>query len=397
MIFLRSKCFGLCLVVCLYSSCKSDQSIKDKEQFFSKTRVGLNDTINVMVSSQDSQTLVNNSDSQINTTGAREPLLETSKEATKEIPEQIVSEPNVETIKTQETIQEMNKDLKESINIKDKEEPAENIINTELKGKDSPKEDIASLSEIEDALEHQGSKKDLDLIEEETIEKESVLNKVPVVENNLISIHEDWDKMLQLWVDGDGLVNYSNFVKEENRLDAYLALLNKNTPSTEWSKNKELAYWINLYNAYTIKLIVNNYPLSSIKETHEGSPWDHKWIVQKNKTYSLNDIEHKIMRAKFNEPRIHFAVNCAAASCPPLLNEAWQEDKIEGQLEMATKQFISNPKYNSFAKGKAKVSKIFEWYKEDFGDLKSYLSRYVDTEIKSIAFQPYNWELNTQE
>ena len=90
---------------------------------------------------------------------------------------------------------------------------------------------------------------------------------------------------------------------------------------------KKMAYWINVYNAFTIKMIVDNYPVSSITKLHGGKPWDVKWIELGEKKYSLNEIEHNILRPQFKDARIHFAVNCAAQSCPPILNKAWTEKK----------------------------------------------------------------------
>ena len=116
-----------------------------------------------------------------------------------------------------------------------------------------------------------------------------------------------------------------------------------------------------------------------------------------SKTLSLNDIENEIIRPTFKEPRIHFAVNCAAKSCPPLLNKAWTASNLEANLEKQTKAFINNSKYNTISSGSAQVSKIFEWYAVDFGDLRTYLNKYSNTKLSSSAsinFAEYDWQLN---
>ena len=131
---------------------------------------------------------------------------------------------------------------------------------------------------------------------------------------------------------------------------------------------------------------------------HSGKPWDLQWIKIGDKTYSLNDVEHKILRPKFNDPRIHFAVNCAAKSCPKVWNRAWTEENIEGALEKLTKSFINNKSHNQIAKDQVKLSKIFEWYRDDFGVLISFLNKYSPIKISSnakIAFNDYDWKLNS--
>jgi len=174
--------------------------------------------------------------------------------------------------------------------------------------------------------------------------------------------------------------------------------LKSNAPLPGWSANKEKAYWINVYNAYTIKMIIDNYPVQKITDLHGGKPWDQKWINIGNKTYSLNDVEHKILRPKFNDARIHFAVNCAAKSCPKVWNRAWTEENIEGALETLTKAFVTNTSQNQITPNAVNLSKIFEWYREDFGDLINFLNKYSTTKISSnakIAFNDYDWKLNS--
>ena len=127
-----------------------------------------------------------------------------------------------------------------------------------------------------------------------------------------------WNGLLRKYVNSSGKVNYKGFKSDKSKLDAYLKELENNPIQENWSKAKKMAYWINAYNAFTIKLIVDNYPISSITKLHGGKPWDVKWIKLGGQTYSLNNIENDILRPKYKDARIHFAVNCAAKSCPPL-------------------------------------------------------------------------------
>lgn len=210
--------------------------------------------------------------------------------------------------------------------------------------------------------------------------------------------HEVWDNLLRQYVSAQGKVDYKGFVKDATKLATYLEALSGNTPTAKWSRNEKLAYWINVYNAYTVKLIVDNYPVSSITDLHGGKPWDVKWIKLGDKTYSLNQIENDIIRPRFGEPRIHFAVNCAAASCPPLLNRAFVADQLNSQLQRQARSFIKNSKYNRVADGTASVSKIFDWYAVDFQpSVKAYLNKYLTEPIAeqtTIEYMEYDWALN---
>ncbi len=209
--------------------------------------------------------------------------------------------------------------------------------------------------------------------------------------------HSDWDQFLRKQVSPSGKVNYRAIVADQGALDAYLEKLASNPLQDHWTRNEKMAYWINAYNAFTIKLIVDNYPLKSITSLDGGKPWDRKWIVLGDKTYSLNQIENDILRPQFKEPGIHFAVNCAAMSCPPLLNRAWTADNLTANFKKQAIAFINNPAYNQLSTKAVKLSKIFDWYKADFGDLIAYLNRYADNEIKAdakVSFLEYDWELN---
>jgi len=156
--------------------------------------------------------------------------------------------------------------------------------------------------------------------------------------------HQKWNELLQKNVSVNGNVDYKSFKSQEATLDVYLNELSKQIPQKNWSKNATLAYWINVYNAYTVKLILSNYPTKSIKDI--ADPWSKKFFTLANKKYSLEEVEHEILR-KMNEPRIHFAINCASYSCPNLLNEAYTESKLETQLDKVTKSFINDSSKNN--------------------------------------------------
>ncbi|MCB0633819.1 MAG: DUF547 domain-containing protein [Saprospiraceae bacterium] len=211
--------------------------------------------------------------------------------------------------------------------------------------------------------------------------------------------HSGWDALLQKYVSSTGKVNYKGFRTDKAKLQAYLDELSAHPVEAGWSRAEKLAYWINAYNAFTIKLIVDNYPLKSITDLHQGKPWDVKWIKLGTTTYSLNQIENEIIRPQFNEPRIHFAVNCAARSCPPLLNHAYTADKLDSQLTQQSKAFINNAQYNAIQGKSVNLSKIFEWYAGDFGNLIAFLNKYSETSIQGnakVAYQDYDWALNEQ-
>ena len=210
--------------------------------------------------------------------------------------------------------------------------------------------------------------------------------------------HQAWDQLLQAHVNAAGQVDYVAFQQDSARLQAYLQQLSQQPPQAAWPRPARLTYWINAYNAFTIQLILEHYPLASIRELEQ--PWDQPFISLGGTSYSLNDIEHRILRRRFDEPRIHFAVNCASVSCPPLLNRAYRPGKLEQQLEQQARRFINDPAYNRLAQ--RKISAIFDWYGEDFtrkGSLISYLNRYTSKPLpegSQFEFLAYDWNLNGQ-
>ncbi|MFK7980479.1 MAG: DUF547 domain-containing protein [Saprospiraceae bacterium] len=209
--------------------------------------------------------------------------------------------------------------------------------------------------------------------------------------------HAAWNALTQKHISATGKVNYKGFKADIAAFDAYLKSLADNPVQSSWSRGQKMAYWINAYNAFTIKLIVANYPVKSIMDLEGGKPWDKKWIKLGGKTYSLNNIEHDILRPKYKDARIHFAVNCAAKSCPPVWNKAWTAANLNGQLERSAKAFINNSQYNSVGGSNAAISKIFEWYAVDFGNITDYLNKYASTKVAegtAVTYKEYNWALN---
>jgi len=219
----------------------------------------------------------------------------------------------------------------------------------------------------------------------------------PVVVKDAPPAHDSWNKLLSQFVSATGKVNYRALKGKTSELEAYLKLLADNPVQSSWSRNEKMAYWINAYNAFTVKLILDNYPLSSITSLSGGKVWDKKWIKLGDKTYSLNNIENDILRPRYKDARIHFAVNCAAKSCPPLLNRAWTADNLNSNLSQQAKKFINNSAFNQVGANKVVISKIFEWYAADFGNIVDYLNKYSNTKINAkaqVSYQEYDWALN---
>jgi hypothetical protein len=210
--------------------------------------------------------------------------------------------------------------------------------------------------------------------------------------------HAIWTAELTKYVSADGLVDYAAWKKNQEPLNTYLAQLSVAQPVTNWSKNVQLSYWINVYNAYTVKLILDHYPVRSIKDIGNGNPWDISWIPIGSKTYSLNQIENDIIRQQFRDPRIHFALNCAARSCPPLLNEAYDPVKLETQLVSRTRNFIADSTYNKTDSSPVRISSLFDWYKPDFSpDVISFINGFAPTSLdkdEKIEYLEYDWRLN---
>lgn len=213
---------------------------------------------------------------------------------------------------------------------------------------------------------------------------------------------EHFDTLLKENVSKEGIVNYKGIIKNIHHLNHYIDYLSETSPEKSWSDNKTKAFWINAYNAYTIQLITKHYPLKSILEIKlKGKDaWNSPLAIVGEKKYTLNQIEHEVLRKTYNDPRIHVGVNCASFSCPPLANFAFTEANVETELERLMKEFINDSKRNKLSAKKISLSKIFEWYKADFtqnGNLASYIRKYSTIELSKkakIKYLEYNWNLN---
>jgi Protein of unknown function, DUF547 len=207
-----------------------------------------------------------------------------------------------------------------------------------------------------------------------------------------------YDTLLNQYVTKSGRVNYTALSKESVLLDSIARMFSNPAPLDSFSRDEQLAFWINAYNFFTLKLIADNYPVSSITKLDGGKPWDVKRITILGKKYSLNQIENDIIRPKYKDARIHFALNCAAVSCPPLLNSVYLPATLDEQLRRQTRSFIRS-KNNTLSEASVKISKIFDWYKADFGNTITFLNRYAKVKINpdaTIEFTEYDWGLNKQ-
>ena len=209
--------------------------------------------------------------------------------------------------------------------------------------------------------------------------------------------HRQWTDVLQAYVSENGVVDYKGLQNNKSGLESYLKLLSANAPNDEWSTDAKKAYWINAYNAFTIQLILKNYPLKSIKDLKR--PWGLSFIKIDGGKIALNTIEHEILRP-MGDPRIHFAIVCASKSCPKLLNYAYESETLDQQLDHVTKMFINDPSRNSISQSNVKISKIFKWFKTDFPKSEAFivfLNNYSTIKILAkaeIDYFNYSWKLN---
>ncbi len=212
--------------------------------------------------------------------------------------------------------------------------------------------------------------------------------------------YSKWNDILTKYVSTSGKVNYSGIKKNKASLDAAITAFASATPAAGASKDAKLAYYMNLYNAYTIKLIVDNYPTTSITKLEGGKPWDKKYIPLGKATVSLNYIENDVLR-KMGDPRIHFGINCASVSCPKLYNKAFTAANTDGVLASLAKEFVNDGSKNNIAANKLVVSEIFNWFGGDFKTSKTsiidFLNQYSKVKINATApmtHLSYNWNLN---
>lgn len=227
--------------------------------------------------------------------------------------------------------------------------------------------------------------------------------------------HALWSAILRRYVH-DGQVDYAGLRRHGTRpLSRYLRSLASvcSASHATWSRAERLAFWINAYNAYTVRLILDHYPLSSIRNIGvlPGAAFRLKFIPMRpltDETLSLNDIEHDIVRKDFREPRVHFALVCASKSCPMLRSEAYRASDLEAQLDDQARRFLRDPTKNRFdAETRTlQLSAIFSWYREDFEregrTLADFVAPYADAPVAAavrdpqlrVQFLEYDWSLN---
>ena len=224
--------------------------------------------------------------------------------------------------------------------------------------------------------------------------------------SQIIVDHSIYSILLEKYVK-QGQVDYRGFKAEEAKLDQYLKVLEKTDPDN-LSRNEQFAFYVNAYNAWTIKLILSGYPgVKSIKDLGNifKSPWKKKICRIDGDVITLDDTEHKILRPRFKDPRVHFAINCAALSCPPLISEPYRGDTLDRQLDHSVRAFINNPQRNYLENNTLYISKIFKWFSEDFNnDVIGFLIKYAKEDLKKeleakrlkikIKYLDYDWSLN---
>lgn len=220
--------------------------------------------------------------------------------------------------------------------------------------------------------------------------------------------HSALDSFLKTYVQ-DGWVGYKKIHEEwknpEHPLKKYLKSLEKylRKEVEAWPKNDQMAFYINAYNAYTIALILDHYPLKSIKDI--GSPWKEEIVKLLGETHHLDWIEHDMLRGTFKDFRIHASIVCASKGCPKLQSFAFEGAKLDQQLTNVMREFVNNPQKNKFDSGKkaASLSKIFKWFSDDFKpSVKDFLMLYANEDTKKVLKDPdvtidyldYDWNLN---
>jgi hypothetical protein len=218
--------------------------------------------------------------------------------------------------------------------------------------------------------------------------------------------HALYAELLEKYVH-NGMVEYRGFKNEETKLDQYLKVL-EDTDIKKLSRNEQFAFYINAYNAWTIKLILTGYPgIKSIKDLGSifGSPWKKQIARINGDIITLDHIEHGILRPDFKDPRVHFAINCAAKSCPPLRPEPYRADILEQQLDEMARAFINDSRRNRLEGRTLYVSSIFKWFSEDFdNDVVGFFLKYAQGDLKKqledgkskikVKYLDYDWSLN---
>ncbi len=207
-----------------------------------------------------------------------------------------------------------------------------------------------------------------------------------------------------------GLVNYAGIKSNPGQLNEYLkqTSLVSNEEFNSWSKDAQLAFLINLYNAQTLDLVADNYPVDSIKDIarDSGGPWEQPVVNLFDEKITLNALEHEVIRKKYPEARVHFALVCAALGCPVLIDTPYKAEILEDQLDRQTKVFLLDKSKNSIDTNTKvlRLSPIFDWFKEDFisqsGSVIAFVNPYFGNRANNsfkIEYTNYDWSLNDQQ
>ncbi len=225
--------------------------------------------------------------------------------------------------------------------------------------------------------------------------------------------HATFDGVLKQHVKNEK-VDYAALQKNPAALNTYLDTLAAVPESSykSWEKDQQMAYLINLYNAATLKLVIDHYPVNSIRDIakSKGGPWKQKVVRLFGNNQNLDYIEHVLLRPKFKDPRVHFAVNCASIGCPALRAGAFQADKLSSQLDEQGRVFLRDTSKNRLdVKSKTlHLSAIFDWFKADFtgksGSVEKFVAPYLSESDAKIVLGgglkmssiDYDWSLNKQ-
>ena len=200
------------------------------------------------------------------------------------------------------------------------------------------------------------------------------------------------------YISEEGVVDYKALKKNKLEFEKVLKKFTDTPPKEEWHRNERLAYWLNVYNLQMMCLLVENYPTKNIMDLYGGKIWQQKCLKIDGKTYCLDEIEKNILRKEWNEPRLIFALYSGAMSSPALLNDVFTPTNVYANFELLTKRFINSPQ-NTITEEKIELSKIFDWYKNDFKDVIGFVNKYSKTKIATdaiLTFQDYNWNIKVE-
>lgn len=227
--------------------------------------------------------------------------------------------------------------------------------------------------------------------------------------------HTPWKQILSRYIrttaDGVNLFAYGKVTPADRKLlRDYVAQLEA-TSVGQLPRDEQMAFWINLYNAKTIDVVLDHYPVKSIRDIALGGglfttgPWKKQVMTVGGKPLSLDNVEHDILRKQWKDPRIHYAVNCASFSCPNLADKPFTGKELDAMLDAGAKAYINHPRGVTFRNDRLVLSQIYDWYRKDFGstdaEVIAHLARYANPDLKarlsgmrSIASYGYDWSLN---